>query len=203
MKVGIVEQSLSTSGKKWLFPWSCEDYCGKKKTFVLIFFSLFFCWDVAHWMSIQTYNKENVSIKLFVLPTHCSGLRRRDGSQHKHPFLSNTPIGWSVWEGDRRHPPTVSLSVHGPVWSWVRQDAERMIKNKKKKTTHILALLSHLHFSNLATPHPTFVSSPALQLSMFGQRSDGTAGGLLDVARPGEKERQREEGRWTEEHPEE
>uniref|UniRef100_A0A8D3E4Y2 Phosphofurin acidic cluster sorting protein 2-like n=1 Tax=Scophthalmus maximus TaxID=52904 RepID=A0A8D3E4Y2_SCOMX len=39
-----------------------------------------------------------------------------------HPVLPNAPIGWSVWERDRGHSPTVSLRVHRPVWSWVGKD---------------------------------------------------------------------------------
>lgn len=130
VKVGIVEQSLSTSGKKGDISFRGVVVFSQVNVFYISLFILCMCMYMyfqmskkkkkqTHFYSVYSWF-EALCMKPF-FPTICSGLRWCDGRQHKHPVLPNTPIGWSVWERDRGYPSTVSLRVHRPFWSWVRQ----------------------------------------------------------------------------------
>lgn len=70
-----------------------------------------------------------------------SGLRWCDGGQHKHPVLPTTPDGWSAWEGDRDHPPSVPLSVHGPLRSRVRRTSPVSSQQRAWRSSHFYLFL--------------------------------------------------------------
>lgn len=56
---------------------------------------------------------------LKLIPWNSSWFRWCNGGKCEHPLLSNTTIGWSVWERDWGHPSAVTLCVHCSLWNWV------------------------------------------------------------------------------------
>lgn len=150
MKVGIVEQSLSTSGKKWLcFPRAVKIIVEKNlcADFLFPFFaetSLIgcrfrpitkkMCWlnySYCPHIAVDSDDAMGVNTSILSSPTPPSA----------------GPYGKEIG-GTPPQSPSVSTALSGAGYGKMQSEWSR--------TKKILALLSHLHFSNLATPHPTF-----------------------------------------------